>query len=76
MFLIVNQATELQRNWSPDQHLMGGRVLPPGIHAGRVDIAARRRDYEGEGWKRFDEDAPAYTPEQVRDYRASFIPPM
>ena len=42
----------------------------------RVDLAARRRTYEEEGWQRFDEDAPAYTPEQVRDYRASYIPPM
>jgi hypothetical protein len=42
----------------------------------RVDVTARRRDYEAEGWKHFDEDAPVYTPEQVRDYRASYIPPM
>jgi hypothetical protein len=42
----------------------------------RVDLASRRRAYEAEGWERFDEDAPAYTPEQVRDYRASYIPPM
>lgn len=46
------------------------------LHAARVDVAARRADYEEEGWERFDEDAPAYTPEQVRDYRASYIPPM
>jgi hypothetical protein len=46
------------------------------LHQGRVDIASRRTDYETEGWERFDEDAPAYSPEQVRDYRASFIPPV
>jgi hypothetical protein len=42
----------------------------------RVDLAERRRAYEAEGWERFDEDAPAYTPEEVRDYRASYIPPL
>ncbi len=46
------------------------------LHQGRVDISARRADYETEGWERFDEDAPAYTPEQVRDYRSSFAPPL
>ena len=43
---------------------------------GRVDIAARRKDYETEGWERFDEDAPAYTPDEVNAYRASYIPPV
>jgi hypothetical protein len=46
------------------------------LHTGRVDIEARRRDYEAEGWKRFDEDAPAYSPDEVDAYRASFIPPV
>lgn len=43
---------------------------------GRVDIGSRRRDYEAEGWTRFDEDAPAYTPEEVNAYRASYVPPV
>lgn len=46
------------------------------LHRGRVDISARRADYETEGWERFDEDAPAYSPDQVRNYRASYIPPI
>lgn len=46
------------------------------LHTGRVDIDARRREYEKEGWQRFDEDAPAYTPDEVDAYRASFIPPV
>lgn len=43
---------------------------------GRVDLAERRRAYEAEGWERFDEDAPAYTPDEVNAYRASYIPPV
>jgi hypothetical protein len=43
---------------------------------GRVDLAARRRAYEAEGWERFDEDAPAYTPDEVDAYRTSYIPPV
>ncbi len=43
-----------------------------------VDIDARRRDYLAEGWTGFDEAAPAYSDEQIRDYRASHgvLPPM
>jgi hypothetical protein len=40
-----------------------------------VDIAARRRDYEAEGWERFDEDAEPYQPDQIRDYRAGLVTP-
>jgi hypothetical protein len=43
---------------------------------GRIDIATRRKDYEAEGWERFDEDAPAYTPDEVNAYRSSYIPPV
>jgi hypothetical protein len=43
---------------------------------GRVDLAERRRAYEDEGWERFDEDAPAYTPDEVNAYRASYVPPV
>lgn len=46
------------------------------LNQGRVDIAARRANYEAEGWERFDEEAPAYTPEQVRDYRSYYVPPV
>ncbi len=42
-----------------------------------VDLDQRRSDYLAEGWKGFDEDAPAYSQEQIRDYRTSYglIPP-
>ena len=30
-----------------------------------VNLAGRRQAYVGEGWSRFDESAPTYTPEQV-----------
>lgn len=46
------------------------------LHQGRVDVASRRRDYEAEGWERFDEDAPAYTREEVSAYRSSYVPPV
>jgi len=39
-------------------------------HAGGVDIAQRRTDYLAEGWSGFDEDAPAYSEEQIRTYRS------
>jgi hypothetical protein len=43
-----------------------------------VDIDARRKDYVAEGWNGFDENAPAYSEEQIRDYRSAygFIPPV
>jgi hypothetical protein len=56
-----------------DQHASAAESI---LHEGRVDIAARRRDYESEGWERFDEDAPAYTPDEVNAYRSSYIPPV
>jgi len=37
-----------------------------------VDIDARRADYLAEGWAGFDEDAPAYSEQQIRDYRSSY----
>jgi hypothetical protein len=40
-----------------------------------VDIDRRREDYVAEGWGGFDEDAPAHTPEQIRDYRSNYIIP-
>ena len=40
-----------------------------------VDIGSRRRDYEAEGWERFDEEADPYHPDQVRDYRAGLMVP-
>lgn len=46
------------------------------LRTGHVDVAERRAAYEAEGWGRFDEAAPAYTPEQVRDYRATYVPPV
>ena len=44
--------------------------------ASPVDIESRRRDYEAGGWDGFDESAEPYTPDQVRDYRSTIIPPM
>lgn len=43
-----------------------------------VDIERRRSDYLAEGWGGFDEDAPAYTEDQIRDYRTSYgyVPPV
>jgi hypothetical protein len=47
-------------------------------NAAGVDLDKRRADYLGEGWTGFDEDAPAYSEEQIRDYRTAygFIPPI
>jgi hypothetical protein len=44
-------------------------------NAAGVDLNQRRTDYIAEGWRGFDEDAPAYTPDQIRDYRNAYIPP-
>jgi hypothetical protein len=44
-------------------------------HANHVDIEARRRDYEAEGWEGFDENSEPYQPDQIRDYRAGLVPP-
>lgn len=44
--------------------------------ASGVDIDSRRRQYEDEGWKSFDESADPYSPDQVRDYRLTIVPPM
>lgn len=43
-----------------------------------VDLDRRRTDYLAEGWGGFDEDAPAYSEQQIRDYRSSYgmIPPV
>jgi hypothetical protein len=41
-------------------------------NAAGVDIDARRADYLAEGWAGFDEDAPAYSEQQIRDYRSSY----
>lgn len=37
-----------------------------------VDLDRRRSDYIAEGWGGFDEDAPAYSEEQIRDYRTAY----
>jgi hypothetical protein len=43
-----------------------------------VDIDARRTAYLAEGWGGFDENATAYTEQQIRDYRSSYgvVPPI
>jgi len=47
-------------------------------HAEGVDIDARKADYIAEGWRGFDEEAPAYSEEQIRDYRTTYgnVPPI
>jgi ASC-1-like (ASCH) protein len=40
--------------------------------AERIDVQSRRALYEQEGWETFDPEAPAYTPEEVRDYRSIY----
>lgn len=40
-----------------------------------VDIDKRRSDYMAEGWRGFDEEGQAYSPDQIRDYRNAYIPP-
>jgi hypothetical protein len=37
-----------------------------------VDLTARARVYQGDGWSRFDPAAPAYTAEQVAKERARY----
>lgn len=37
---------------------------------GHVDVAARRAEYQAEGWNRFDPAAPAYTASDVRAERS------
>jgi len=34
------------------------------LNQSSVDVAARRSDYEGAGWTRFDPDAPSYAPDE------------
>ena len=46
-------------------------------NANGVDLEARRKDYLKEGWQGFDEEAPAYSEDQIRDYRSAYgIPPV
>lgn len=40
-----------------------------------VDLADRRRAYEGEGWSRFDEAAPAYSADEIEAERTRFERP-
>ena len=46
--------------------------------AAGVDLDQRRSDYLAEGWQGFDEEAPAYSEQQIRDYRTAYgpIPPL
>ncbi len=41
-------------------------------NAAGVDLDRRRSDYLAEGWRGFDEEAPAYSEDQIRDYRTSY----
>ncbi|WP_454882959.1 hypothetical protein [Sphingomonas oryzagri] len=40
-----------------------------------VDLADRRRAYEGEGWSRFDDSAPAYSADEIEAERARYERP-
>ncbi len=44
-------------------------------NAAGVDIDKRRTDYLAEGWQGFDESAPAYSEDQIRDYRTIYGAP-
>jgi len=44
-------------------------------NAAGVDIDQRRTDYLAEGWQGFDEAAPAYSEDQIRDYRTTYGAP-
>ncbi len=53
-----------------------GKTLDPIYRrTGAVDLDARARAYKGEGWSRFDPDAPPYTPEEVKRERDRYLPP-
>ncbi len=43
-------------------------------NAAGVDLDRRRTDYLAEGWQGFDEEAAAYSPDQIREYRSTYIP--
>ncbi|TPG14690.1 hypothetical protein EAH87_16395 [Sphingomonas koreensis] len=48
-------------------------VATPILHDDRaVDVTTRRRDYQLGGWSRFDDTAPEYSADQVRDERARY----
>jgi hypothetical protein len=44
-------------------------------NAAGVDIDRRRTDYVAEGWEGFDEQGAAYSPDQIRDYRSTYVQP-
>ena len=50
-----------------EQAATAGRILG---ESPAVDIAARAKAYRDAGWTRFEETAPAYTPEQIAHERA------
>ncbi len=53
-----------------------GKTLDPIYRrTGAVDLDARARAYKGEGWSRFDPDAPPYTPDEVKRERDRYLPP-
>lgn len=53
-----------------------GKTLDPIYRrTGAVDLDERARAYKGEGWSRFDPDAPPYTPDEVKRERDRYLPP-
>lgn len=54
---------------------LGSTLDPIYRRTGAVDLDARARAYKGEGWSRFDPDAPPYTPEEVKRERDRYLPP-
>lgn len=39
------------------------------LHAGRIDVAERRRIFADDGWTRFDPELPPYTAEEIKRQR-------
>ncbi len=54
-----------------DAHAVTARGILNGDHT--VDLSNRRDSYRGEGWTGFDENAPAYTGEQVAAERTRYV---
>ncbi len=54
---------------------LGATLDPIYRRTGAVDPEARARAYKGEGWSRFDPDAPPYTPDEVKRERDRYLPP-
>jgi len=52
-----------------DQNYEAARSI---LDSGSVDLRSREKIYRDSGWSGFDEAAPAYTPDQIRDEQARY----